>query len=56
MDNALALGELPSTLPFVKKKGIELLKANYTSQKEAAKGRLRRGIRIIERAKVHHNR
>jgi len=36
MDNALALGELSITLPFVKKKGLELLKANYSSQKEAA--------------------
>lgn len=36
MDSALALGELSSTLPFIKKKGVELLKANYSSQKEAA--------------------
>jgi len=35
MDSALALGELSSTLPFIKKKGVELLKANYSSQKEA---------------------
>ena len=26
MNNALALGELPDTLPFIKKKGVELLK------------------------------
>jgi nitrate/TMAO reductase-like tetraheme cytochrome c subunit len=36
MDSALALGELSSTLPFIKKKGVELLKADYSSQKEAA--------------------
>jgi len=36
MNNALALGQLPETLPFIKKKGVELLKANYSSQQEAA--------------------
>src|SRR6516164_9167986 len=36
MDSALALGELSSSLPFIKKKGVELLKADYSSQKEAA--------------------
>ena len=36
MNNALALGELSVTLPFIRKKGVELLKANYSSQKEAA--------------------
>src|SRR5215472_4547447 len=36
MNNALALGELPDTLPFIKKKGVELLKTNYSSQQEAA--------------------
>jgi nitrate/TMAO reductase-like tetraheme cytochrome c subunit len=36
MNTALALGELSSTLPFVKKKGVELLKTNYSSQEEAA--------------------
>jgi nitrate/TMAO reductase-like tetraheme cytochrome c subunit len=35
MNTALALGELSSTLPFVKKKGVELLKTGYGSQKEA---------------------
>jgi nitrate/TMAO reductase-like tetraheme cytochrome c subunit len=36
VDNALALGELSSSLPFIKKKGVELLKGSYLSQKEAA--------------------
>jgi nitrate/TMAO reductase-like tetraheme cytochrome c subunit len=36
MNNAMALGELSVTLPFIKKKGVELLKANYSSRKEAA--------------------
>jgi hypothetical protein len=36
INNALALGELPDTLPFIKKKGVELLKTNYSSQREAA--------------------
>jgi nitrate/TMAO reductase-like tetraheme cytochrome c subunit len=35
LNTALALGELSSTLPFVKKKGVELLKTSYSSQKEA---------------------
>jgi nitrate/TMAO reductase-like tetraheme cytochrome c subunit len=36
MNSALALGQLPVTLPFIKKKGVEVLKVNYGSQKEAA--------------------
>jgi nitrate/TMAO reductase-like tetraheme cytochrome c subunit len=36
MNTALALGELSSTLPFVKKKGVELLKTDYSSREEAA--------------------
>jgi hypothetical protein len=36
MDKALALGDIAVTLPYIKKKGLELLKANYTSSKEAA--------------------
>jgi nitrate/TMAO reductase-like tetraheme cytochrome c subunit len=36
MNNALELGELPDTLPFIKKKGVELLKTNYGSQQEVA--------------------
>jgi hypothetical protein len=36
MDKALAFGDLAVTLPYIKKKGVEVLKANYTSSKEAA--------------------
>lgn len=36
LDSVLALGELSSSLPFIKKKGVELLKGPYLSQKEAA--------------------
>jgi len=36
INNALALGELPDTLPFIRKKAVELLKTNYSSQREAA--------------------
>jgi len=36
MDKALALGEIPVTLPFIKKKGVEILKAQYTSSAEAS--------------------
>ena len=35
MDKAIALGDIPVTLPFVKKEGVELLKADYRSTKEA---------------------
>lgn len=36
MDRALAGGDLPVTLPFIKKKGLDLLKAPYGSSDEAA--------------------
>ena len=36
IDNAMALGLLPATLPFLKKKGVELLKTDYASNDEAA--------------------
>jgi hypothetical protein len=35
MDEAMALGEIPVTLPYIKKKGLEALKENYPSSKEA---------------------
>jgi hypothetical protein len=37
MDDALVWGEIPSGLPFVKKKGVELLATSYQSSAEAAK-------------------
>jgi len=36
MDKALAFGEIPVTLPFIKKKGVEALKASYNTSKEAS--------------------
>ena len=36
MDKGLAEGDIPVTLPFIKKKGIEVLKADYGSSEEAA--------------------
>jgi hypothetical protein len=36
MDRALALGDIPVTLPYIKKKGVELLKADYHTSEEAA--------------------
>ncbi len=36
MDEALASGAIPPSLPFVKKEGLALLQAQYTSQEEAA--------------------
>jgi len=36
MDKALALGEIPVSLPFIKKKSVELLKTAYATSDEAA--------------------
>ena len=36
MDKAMALGDLPVTLPYLKKKGLELLKAEYRTSQEAS--------------------
>lgn len=35
VDKALARGDIPVTLPYVKKKSVELLKANYSTREEA---------------------
>jgi len=35
MDEALALGDIPVTLPYIKKKSVELLRANYATNTEA---------------------
>src|SRR5215471_15500572 len=37
MDKAMAAGLISSSLPFVKKKGVEILKGNYLSRDEAAR-------------------
>jgi NapC/NirT cytochrome c family, N-terminal region len=37
MDEAMANGDIPPSLPFVKKEGLSLLQAKYASQSEAAK-------------------
>jgi len=36
MNKALALGEIAAVLPYIKKKSVELLKANYATSAEAA--------------------
>ena len=36
MDDALALGEIATGLPFIKKKSVELLTTTYKSREEAA--------------------
>ena len=36
LDRAFALGEIPVTLPYAKKKALELLKAEYATSQEAA--------------------
>jgi hypothetical protein len=37
VDRALASGDIPVSLPYIKKKGVELLKAGYSSRVEAGK-------------------
>jgi hypothetical protein len=37
VDEAMGLGRISPTLPFVKKKAVELLKAKYSSNAEAAR-------------------
>jgi NapC/NirT cytochrome c family, N-terminal region len=37
VDQALGLGQISVTLPFIKKKAVELLKANYSSNEEASR-------------------
>ena len=37
VDRALGLGQLSVTLPFIKKKAVELLKAQYSSNEEASR-------------------
>jgi hypothetical protein len=36
MDKAMARGEIPVTLPFVKKRSVELLKTDYRSNQDAS--------------------
>jgi nitrate/TMAO reductase-like tetraheme cytochrome c subunit len=36
MDDAMALGDISVSLPFIKKKGVEVLKAGYSSSQEAS--------------------
>lgn len=36
LDKVLAFGGLPATLPFIKREGVEVLKASYGSSKEAS--------------------
>jgi len=35
VDGAIAIGQLPSSLPFIKKMGVELIKSDYRSGEEA---------------------
>lgn len=37
VDRAMGLGRISPTLPFIKKKAVELLKANYSSNEEASR-------------------
>ena len=38
VDNALARSDIPSTLPFIRKKGVELLKKDWQTRQAAAEG------------------
>ena len=37
IDKAMTIGQMPATLPFLKKKGVELLKTSYASNEDAEK-------------------
>jgi hypothetical protein len=37
MDEAMGLGEISTTLPLIKKKAVELLKADYSGTEEASR-------------------
>ncbi len=50
VDEAMARGDIPVGLPFVKKTGVELLKASYSSDEEAAQ-RIPGGLAAYYRAK-----
>jgi hypothetical protein len=49
LDRALAEGAISPELPFVKKKGTELLRAEYSDQEEAAR-RIREGLKEYYRS------
>jgi hypothetical protein len=50
VDRAIADGRIPASLPFVKKTGVELLKAEYSSQEEAAQ-KIQAGLNAFYQAK-----
>jgi nitrate/TMAO reductase-like tetraheme cytochrome c subunit len=50
LDRTIAAGELPGSLPFLKKTGLELLKADYASNDEAAQ-KIPEGLAAFYRAK-----
>src|SRR5205807_1603750 len=37
VNRAMALGQIPVSLPFIRKKGVEILRAEYASSTEAAR-------------------
>lgn len=37
VDKAMETGEIPASLPFIRKKGVELLRVEYSSREDAAK-------------------
>jgi hypothetical protein len=37
LNRAIALGQIPASLPFIKKRGVEVLKTEYTSTEDATK-------------------
>jgi formate-dependent nitrite reductase cytochrome c552 subunit len=50
VDRVMADGRIPASLPFVKKIGVELLKADYSSQEEAAQ-KIQAGLNAFYQSK-----
>jgi formate-dependent nitrite reductase cytochrome c552 subunit len=50
VDRAIAEGRISASLPFIKKIGVELLKADYSSQEEAAQ-RIQAGLNAFYQSK-----
>lgn len=50
VDQAMAAGEIPRLLPFVKKTGLDLIKASYSSQDEAGE-KIPAGLKAFYQAK-----
>ena len=54
VNRAMALGWIPVSLPFIKKKALEALQVKYASSEEADKKSLRRSVITIARSNRRH--